>query len=104
MSTNDQELLEQYVEQGSEEAFAALVTRYLDLVYSAALRQVHESALAQDVAQAVFILLARKARTLSPETILSGWLIRTTRFTAGRALRTEFRRKRMEGKLLEMNM
>src|SRR5882724_11949692 len=93
---NDWKLLRDYAERGSESSFHVLLTRHLGLVYSAALRQVKDSALAEDVCQAVFTLLARKAASLREETILSGWLFRTTRFVAGRALRTEARRQRRE--------
>ena len=74
----DRELLEQYVDENSHAAFAAIVDRYVGLVYSAALRQVREPALSEDICQAVFLILARKAKSLQPGVILPGWLIRTT--------------------------
>ncbi len=61
---SDLELLREYANSGSEPAFDKLVEKYLQLVYSTALRQVRDRHLAQDVAQAVFIVLARKAHTL----------------------------------------
>src|ERR1022692_3824871 len=71
----DRELLRRYAEADSEGAFAELVRRHLDLVYSAALRQVNGDAhMAQDVAQMVFTGLARKAATLSQRQFLTGWL------------------------------
>ena len=99
---DDWQLLQDYAERGSESAFRTLVGRHLGLVRAAALRQVNESALAEEVAQAVFILLARKARKLSRETVLAGWLFRTTRFVAARALRSEFRRQRREQEAVNM--
>src|ERR1017187_915243 len=93
---SDWELLQAYAKNRSESAFAELVQRHLNWVYSAALRQTRDPHLAEDVTQAVFVLLARKAGNLRPGTILSGWLFRTTRFVASRALRTEFRRKARE--------
>jgi RNA polymerase sigma factor (sigma-70 family) len=89
----DWELLEEYAKHRSESAFAELVQRHLNWVYSSALRQVGDQHLAKDVTQSVFILLARKAGQLRPGTIVSGWLFRTTRFVASRALRSEYRRK-----------
>src|SRR2546428_7770957 len=92
----DWELLQAYVTQHSETAFATLVQRHLNWVYSAALRQTGDRALAEDVTQAVFVLLARKAGHLRTGTLLTGWLFRTTGFVATRAMRTEYRRKRRE--------
>lgn len=92
--TDDTELLRQYAKDGSESAFAELVSRHLPLVYSAAIRQVggnHE--LAKDVAQTVFIDLARKAGSLSRHAVLTGWLYTSTRFAAATARRAENRRR-----------
>jgi RNA polymerase sigma factor (sigma-70 family) len=97
--SEDRELIDAFVRDGSEEAFAILTRRHLDLVYSAALRQVRDAELARDVAQAVFLLLARKARSFSPETVLAGWLYRTARLVSLEALRAERRRKTREEKM-----
>jgi DNA-directed RNA polymerase specialized sigma24 family protein len=75
----DHELLRAYAENDSEEAFAGLVTRYIDLVYSAALRMVVDKHLAEDVTQAVFAALAENAGKLRDCAVLSGWLHRTAR-------------------------
>jgi RNA polymerase sigma factor (sigma-70 family) len=95
--TPDCELLRRYAETSSEESFAELVRRHLDLVYSAALRQVNGDAhLAQDVAQTVFTDLARKAVPLSRREVLTGWLYTSTHFAAAKAARTEGRRRARE--------
>jgi RNA polymerase sigma factor (sigma-70 family) len=91
---DDIELLRRYARDRSEEAFAELVGRRLDLVYSAARRQVGDDAqLAEEVAQAVFTDLARNAASLCHHPVLSGWLYRTTRFKAIDALRAKQRRQ-----------
>lgn len=100
---DDWELLTAFRCERSEEAFAALVARYVDLVYSAALRQINDAELARDITQAVFLTLARKAPGLRRETILSGWLYRTARFAALEALRAESRRIRREETTVRMN-
>jgi RNA polymerase sigma factor (sigma-70 family) len=92
----DTELLRQYADQNSEAAFAALVTRHVPLVYSAALRKTGNPSAAEEVTQAVFIILARKARGLRREIALAGWLYQATRLTAANFLRTEIRRARRE--------
>jgi RNA polymerase sigma factor (sigma-70 family) len=93
---SDMDLLRDYVRQNSEAAFAGLVERHIALVYSAALRQTGIAAHAEEITQAVFILLARKAAVLRPHTILDAWLHETTRLTAWSFLRGERRRQSRE--------
>jgi RNA polymerase sigma factor (sigma-70 family) len=102
-TVGDWELLQAYVASRSETAFAELVRRHLNWVYSTALRQVGDRHLAEDVAQAVFVLLARRSADLRPGTLLGGWLFRTTRFVAGHALRSELRRKNREAMACTMS-
>jgi RNA polymerase sigma factor (sigma-70 family) len=94
--TDDIKLLREFAENNSEEAFAALVGRHVNLVYSVALRSVGNSHSAEEITQAVFIILARKAKSFSRQTILTGWLHQTTRLTAANFLRTEIRRQNRE--------
>ncbi len=98
----DGELLETFARGGSEAAFECLVKQYVDLVYSAAWRQTGDREQARDVTQAVFVILAQKAGSLSPKTILSGWLYRTSHFVALEAMRAERRRKIREASMLQL--
>ena len=93
---DDAGLLSAYATQRSEEAFATLVERHVSLVYSSALRQAHDPHLAEEITQAVFIILARKAGSLGKVTVLAGWLCRTAHFTACNALKAEHRRQHRE--------
>ena len=93
---DDMELVREFATRRSDAAFERLVSRHLNLVYSVALRQVRDPHLAQEVAQAVFIILARKAGSLGPKTILSGWLFRTAQYASADALKTQRRRQHRE--------
>src|SRR5215831_4545252 len=93
---DDSTLLREYAEYSSEEAFRRLVDHNVSFVYSVALRRVGNPSLAEEVTQAVFVILARKARSLTKDTILPGWLYHTTRLTANNALRQEIRRAHRE--------
>jgi RNA polymerase sigma factor (sigma-70 family) len=98
---DDLELLRQYAVNKSEAAFTILAERYVNLVYSAARRQVRDAHLAEEVAQAVFLILAQKAGGIRPGTVLSGWLVRTTRFAAANALRREQTRHHYEKEAMD---
>lgn len=106
MSLSDTELIQQYAQHGSQPAFATLVSRHLNLVYSAARRQVRSPQLAEEVAQSVFCDLARNAGTFKPGASLTGWLYLVTRRTAIDAIRKESRRQSREqavGEVSAMN-
>jgi len=92
----DARLLEQFARNGSEEAFAALVHRHIALVHSVALRHTANAQHAQDITQAVFVILARKAGALGRRTVLPGWLYHTARLTAANLQRAETSRVRRE--------
>ncbi|HLP78667.1 MAG TPA: sigma factor, partial [Candidatus Paceibacterota bacterium] len=102
--SNDAELLSRYAADQSETAFAELIRRHVDLVYSAALRlmngDVHS---AQDITQQVFVEVARQSKDLSRHPALVGWLYTATRQMASRARRTEQRRQAREQEANTMN-
>ncbi len=77
----DQILLERFVQERSSDAFTQLVGRHIGVVYAHARRMMGDSGLAEDVTQAVFLLLAQKAGKLNPRVPLVGWLYTVTHFT-----------------------
>jgi RNA polymerase sigma factor (sigma-70 family) len=92
----DAALLRQYTEENSEEAFAMLVTRHINKVYSVALRHTRNPDQAEEITQAVFVSLAKKARHFSKGVVLSGWLYQAARLTAVTSIRSEIRRARRD--------
>jgi len=96
MGNDDMALVRQYAAHQSESAFEALVSRYTNLVYSAAFRRTGNSQLAEEITQAVFVILAQKAAALNRKTVLPGWLYRTACYVSGHAIKQELRRQRRE--------
>src|SRR5260370_5882695 len=93
---SDIELLDAYAESRSEEAFGELVTRHVDFIYSAAMRQLRNSHLAEEATQAAFIALSRKAARLQQRTFIAGWLYRAVHFAALNLQRSDAPRKPWE--------
>jgi len=87
------ELVREFAASQSETAFATLVEWHIHHVHSAAMRQVGDVHLAEEITQSVFIVLAQKAGKLGPNTILPAWLYRATQFAAINALRAQRRRQ-----------
>ena len=104
MTSDDMDLVRDYAACQSEQAFETLAERHVNLVYSSALRQVHDPHLAEEITQAVFILLARKADRLGPDTILPSWLHRTACFVAADALKARRRRAQREQEALMQSL
>jgi RNA polymerase sigma factor (sigma-70 family) len=102
-SLTDQQLLRDYTGRRSEAAFAELVRRHVDFVYSAALRMVRDTHLAEDVTQGVFVALAQNARQLTSHPVLSGWLHRTAQNLAANTVRSDVRRHAREQEAVAMN-
>ena len=93
---DDMSLVREFAGHQNEAAFETLVARHVNLVYSAALRQTGDAHLAEEITQAVFLVLARKAGSLRRETFLTGWLFKTTRFAAAAERRARIRRLHRE--------
>jgi len=92
---SDDVLLRRHAE-GVPDALSPLIARYVNLVYSTAVRQVRDPHLAEDIVQDVFLTFARKAARLRPGTVLPNWFFCTTRYFAANALKTRERRQRHE--------
>jgi len=99
----DDELLRAYTGAGSDAAFAELTRRYINLVYSAACRQLRSGHDAEDVTQAVFLLLATKARRMPAGVVIPAWLLNATHFACRGVARSKARRHRHEQEAAAMS-
>src|SRR5436190_3814015 len=104
LELDDNALLKEYVEHGSEEAFATLVARHVNKIYSIALRHTSNPHQAEEITQAVFVILARKSQRLGKRVVLAGWLCRTARLSAVTFVRSEIRRTRREQEAQMQNL
>ena len=102
-NVNDTELILEFVETRSEIAFRTIVERHAGMVHATAERILKDATRAKEVTQAVFILLARKARQLPRGASLAGWLYRSARFVALEAIRVEKRRAKWHQDFAQMN-
>src|SRR5688572_28017768 len=93
---DNHKLLAEFSVAESQDAFSELVKRHVNLVYSVALRHTSNTHSAEEITQAVFVLLAEKAPKISPRIVLSGWLYQTARLTALNYVRAEQRRAHRE--------
>jgi RNA polymerase sigma factor (sigma-70 family) len=98
---NSAQLLTRFCKTGSNEAFTELVRRHSDLVFSIAKRRLGSAALAEEIAQVVFVRLARIRPQLSSDYALLGWLHRTTLHVSIDFVRAEARRRIREEKSME---
>jgi RNA polymerase sigma factor (sigma-70 family) len=91
----DGDLLARYADERDEAAFAELVRRHSGMVNGVARRLLANEQDAEDVCQAVFLLLSRKAASLGRSSV-AGWLCSAARLTALNARKTRSRRNRKE--------
>jgi RNA polymerase sigma factor (sigma-70 family) len=100
---NDWRLLREYLEHGSESAFTEIVRRHVDMIFSVALRKLGQPQAAQEVVQAVFCLLVRKASTLHSDVLLGPWLCQAACYKAAEWLRAEQGRRAREQEAFRMD-
>lgn len=92
----DARWLRLFVEQRDGEAFGKIVQRHGAMVHAVCRRVLHNGADAEDAAQAVFLILAKKANSIRRTYDLAGWLFGVARRVALQALRERTRRQRRE--------
>jgi len=98
---SDEDLLRHYARNRSQEAFAELVARHADWIYSAATRMLGDPHAAEDATQAVFLLLSQQPRKALDKP-LSAWLFQVTRYSVANMIRAENRRRKHEKEAAKM--
>src|SRR3954463_7524986 len=101
---DDLTLLRRYANDRCADAFATLVARHADFVLATALRQMRSRDLAEDVMQATFIVLARRASSLRDGTSVAGFLHQTAVYASKNLLRAQSRRRHHEARAAEEAM
>ncbi len=96
LARHDGDLLRRFARDGDDLAFAAVVQRHAGLVLAAARRRTDDGHRAEDVAQAAFIVLAKKARRLTRHATVGPWLLKTVQLAANNANKVDRRRRRHE--------
>src|SRR4051812_37311310 len=96
------ELLERHIGDATDDAFAEIVKRYVNLVHSVARRRLGSHAQAEEATQLVFIRLAKSQGRFTTEAALIAWLHRTATNVATDLLRTELRRRKREQEAIQM--
>lgn len=96
------DMLRQYVQTRSPEAFRQLVEAHVDAVYSQGLRELRDPAAAEEITQMVFVTLAQKAGTIRANAVLEGWLFTATRYCCANYRRASARRRSAERKAATM--
>ena len=89
VATDDLELLKSWREDGSQAAFEQIVRRHAGLVLGVCRRELVDSHMAEDAAQAIFVILSRKAGSIRAGTVLEGWLFNTARNVCSNIRRKE---------------
>jgi RNA polymerase sigma factor (sigma-70 family) len=100
---SDRTLLERFVNRRDEDAFADLVERHGSLVMGVCRRVLHDTHDAEDVFQATFLVLVRKARSIAKPECLAHWLYGVAYRTALRA-RSDAARRRFHEHTAAVNM
>jgi RNA polymerase sigma factor (sigma-70 family) len=98
----DGQLLDCFLTQRDDAAFAALVMRHAPMVWGVCRRVLHHHHDAEDAFQATFLVLVRKAATVEPKEMVGNWLYGVAYQTALKARSVSTRRKEREKQMVEM--
>ena len=78
MTTNDDQILIESIENGDTKAYAQLVNRYKDLVYTLAIRMLKHREEAEEVAQDTFVKVFKSLGNFKGDSKFSTWIYKVT--------------------------